>query len=42
MDFDKLREKWNVWNKNCHPEDRIDWGEYYEEHIAMESRIKEN
>jgi len=27
-----LRAAWSKWNKNAHPEDRIDWGEYYDEH----------
>lgn len=27
----RLREQWREWNKHCHPEDRIDWIEFYEE-----------
>ena len=27
----QIREKWQAWNRDCHPEDRIDWIEFYEE-----------
>ena len=27
----RLREQWREWNEHCHPEDRIDWIEFYEE-----------
>ena len=26
-----LRIEWREWNKRCHPEDQIDWIEFYEE-----------
>jgi len=26
-----LRVQWQRWNKQCHPEDRIDWIEFLEE-----------
>jgi len=29
----RLRVKWQAWNKTCHPEDQIDWIEFYEEAI---------
>jgi len=28
----ELRKAWNDWNSQCHPDDRIDWGEYLDEH----------
>ena len=30
-EYDTLREAWIKWNKTCHPEDQIDWIEFYEE-----------
>ena len=27
----RLREQWQEWNKQCHPEDQIDWIEFLEE-----------
>lgn len=32
MENGKLRKAWKEWNDKCHPEDRIDWGEYLDEH----------
>jgi len=26
-----LRVEWKAWNEKCHPEDQIDWIEFYEE-----------
>jgi hypothetical protein len=28
----ELRKAWKKWNDKCHPEDRIDWEEFYDEH----------
>ena len=36
----ELREAWVTWNKTCHPEDRIDWGEYLDEHGDESERDK--
>ena len=30
-ELDKLRVQWQRWNKQCHPEDQIDWVEFLEE-----------
>ena len=27
----RLKVKWKAWNERCHPEDQIDWIEFYEE-----------
>jgi len=34
---DKLRVQWQRWNKQCHPEDRIDWIEFLEEATNIRS-----
>ena len=31
-EYVKLRKAWKAWNAKCHPEDRIDWEDYYDEH----------
>jgi|TARA_R110000803_G_scaffold57236_1_gene115119 hypothetical protein len=31
-EYVKLRAAWKKWNDKCHPEDRIDWQEFYDEH----------
>ena len=31
-ELENLREAWKKWNAKCHPEDQIDWEEYYDEH----------
>ena len=28
----RLRRAWKKWNASCHPDDRIDWVEFLEEH----------
>jgi hypothetical protein len=37
-----LRIEWRVWNENCHPEDQIDWIEFYEEVLTTQGRRKVN
>ena len=34
----RLREQWRAWNEQCHPEDQIDWIEFYEEAMASKKR----
>jgi len=31
-EYVRLRKAWKKWNDKCHPEDRIDWQEFYDEH----------
>jgi hypothetical protein len=31
-EYDRLRKAWLKWNSECHPEDKIDWQEFLEEH----------
>jgi hypothetical protein len=41
-EYNRLKAAWAKWNKNCHPDDKIDWNEWLDEHYAYEKRFKKN
>lgn len=38
----EIRRAWKKYNNKCHPEDRIDWVEFYEEHKLSGRKFKKD
>lgn len=38
----QIRKAWKKWNAKCHPEDQIDWIEFYEEHKLSGRKFKKS
>ncbi len=32
-EYNRLKKAWAKHNANCHPEDKIDWNEFLDEHL---------
>ena len=38
----RLRRAWRKWNESCHPDDQIDWNEFFKEHSQYETDINQH